>query len=311
MMLMSTPVAPAMETLSSSGLEMACWAASRARLSPRPMPVPISAAPPFCITVRTSAKSTLMIPVLVMRLAMPWVACSRTSSAFLSASWKGMPFPTTASSRSLGTTIMVSTFLRISVMPASACFIRRRPSKRKGLVTMPTVRAPDSRAIWATTGAAPVPVPPPMPQVTKTMSAPCTAAATSSRFSSMACRPISGRAPAPRPRVSLRPIWILMSDLDIASAWASVFTEMNSTPPSWSSIIRLTALPPPPPTPTTFIRAVCTPLSSSSKIMVGSPGPTQKKSWSHRFTGASTFSTAGDLRAPVPKLPLIATCRAP
>ena len=117
MMLISTPVAPAMETLSSSGLEMACWAASSARLSPRPMPVPISAAPPFCITVRTSAKSTLMMPVLVIRLEMPWVACSSTSSAFLSASWNGMPLPTTASSRSLGTTIMVSTFFRSSAMP--------------------------------------------------------------------------------------------------------------------------------------------------------------------------------------------------
>ena len=89
----------------------------------------------------------------------------------------------------------------------------------------------------------------------------------------MACRPISGRAPAPSPRVSFRPIWILMSDLDIASACASVLTEMNSTPPSWSSIMRLTALPPPPPTPTTFIRAVWTPLSSSSKIMVMFPRP--------------------------------------
>ena len=93
---------------------------------PRPIPVPISAAPPFCITVRTSAKSTLMMPVEVIRLAMPWVAWSRTSSAFLSASWNGMPFPTTASNRSLGTMIMVSTFLRISPMPPSACFIRRR-----------------------------------------------------------------------------------------------------------------------------------------------------------------------------------------
>ena len=106
------------------------------------MPVPISAAPPFCMTVRTSAKSTLMMPVLVMRLAMPWVAWSSTSSAFLSASWKGMPLPTTARSRSLGTTIIVSTFLRISEMPCSACFIRFRPSKRNGLVTMPTVSAP-------------------------------------------------------------------------------------------------------------------------------------------------------------------------
>src|SRR6185312_16391086 len=82
-----------------------------------------------------------------------------------------MPFPTTARRRSFGTTIMVSTFLRMSVIPLSACFIRRRPSKRNGLVTMPTVSAPVSRAIWATTGAAPVPVPPPMPQVTNTMSA--------------------------------------------------------------------------------------------------------------------------------------------
>ena len=101
--------------------------------------------------------------------------------------------------------------------------------------------------------------------------------------------------------MSFFPIWILMSDLEIASACASVLTEMNSTPSSCSSIMRLTALPPPPPTPTTFIRAFWTPLSSSSKIMVCSLGPTQKKSWSHRFTGASTFSTAGDFRAPGPE----------
>ena len=48
---------------------------------------------------------------------MPWVAWSRTSSAFLSASWNGIPLPTTARSRSLGTTIIVSTFFRISAMP--------------------------------------------------------------------------------------------------------------------------------------------------------------------------------------------------
>ena len=102
-----------------------------------------------------------------------------------------------------------------------------------------------------------------------------------------------------------------MSDLEMARACASVLTEMNSTPPSWSSIMRLTALPPPPPTPTTFMRAVWTPLSSSSKIMICPLGPTQKKSWSHRFTGASTFSTAGDFLTPVPKPPLTATCRAP
>ena len=41
----------------------------------------------------------------------------------------------------------------------------------------------------------------------------------------------------------------------ISSAWASVFTAMNSTPFRPASIIRLTALTPPPPTPTTLITA--------------------------------------------------------
>ena len=46
------------------------------------------------------------------------------------------------------------------------------PSNRNGVVTIPTVSAPSSRATFATTGAAPVPVPPPSPAVTKTMSEP-------------------------------------------------------------------------------------------------------------------------------------------
>src|SRR2546422_4411108 len=70
-MLISTPVAPAIEMLSSSGLEIACCAASIARFSPRPWPVPINAVPPFCITVRTSAKSTLTRPVTQIRAEIP------------------------------------------------------------------------------------------------------------------------------------------------------------------------------------------------------------------------------------------------
>src|SRR3712207_6289841 len=42
---------------------------------------------------------------------------------------------------------------------------------------------------------------------------------------------------------------------------------MNSTPSRCSSIMRFTALPPPPPTPTTFMRAFCEALSSNSKII--------------------------------------------
>src|SRR5438309_342574 len=269
-MLISTPVAPAIEILSSRGLEIACWTASMARFSPRPVPVPMIADPPFCITVRTSAKSTFTIPVTAIRVEMPCVAWSSTSSAFLSASWKGMPLPTTARSRSLGTTTMVSTCFFSSAIPISACRMRLRPSNRNGFVTMPMVRAPRSRAICAMPGDAPVPVPPPMPQVTKTRSAPCSECRTSSRFSSMAWRPISGRAPAPRPRVSFFPICTFTSALLLSKACASVFTEMNSTPWSPSSTMRFRALPPPPPTPTTFIRAFCDTVSSSSKIMAPS-----------------------------------------
>src|SRR5436309_2768822 len=138
-MLMRTPVAPVIEMLSSSGDEIACCTASIARFSPRPMPVPMIAAPPFCITVRTSAKSTFTMPVTVMREEIPCVAWSTTSSAFL-----------------------------------------------------------------------------------------------------------------------------------LSRACASVFTEMNSTPWSPSSTMRFRALPPPPPTPTTFIRAFCDTVSSSSKIMAPS-----------------------------------------
>ncbi len=220
--------------------------------------------------VRTSAKSTFTSPVTRIRSEMPCVACSSTSSAFFSASLKLVPLPTTERRRSLGTTIMVSAERFSSASPSSAWRIRFFPSKRKGLVTMATVSAPISRAISAITGAAPVPVPPPMPAVMNTRSAPSKALRISSRFSSSACRPISGRAPAPRPRVSFWPIWILTGALLFLSTWASVFTEMNSTPSRSSSIIRSTALPPPPPTPTTFMRAFWGRVSSYSKIILGS-----------------------------------------
>src|SRR4029077_2086278 len=60
------------------------------------------------------------------------------------------------------------------------------------------------------------------------------------------------------------------SALLLSKACEAVFTEMNSTPWSPSSTMRFKALPPPPPTPTTFIRAFCDTVSSSSKIMAPS-----------------------------------------
>ena len=76
-------------------------------------------------------------------------------------------------------------------------------------MTTPTVRMPASRAISATTGAAPVPVPPPMPAVMNTMSVLSSALAIWLRLSSAALRPTSGLEPAPLPPVSFSPIWIL------------------------------------------------------------------------------------------------------
>ena len=87
----------------------------------------------------------------------------------------------------------------------------------------------------------------------KTMSEPSRAWAIFSLSSSAARSPIEGSPPAPRPRVSLSPMRSLCGASDWRSAWASVLRAMNSTPIISARIIRLTALLPPPPTPTTLI----------------------------------------------------------
>ena len=79
-----------------------------------------------------------------------------------------------------------------------------------------------------------------------------------------------GSAPAPRPLVSLRPIWMLdRRRVAASSACTSVLATMNSTPLEAASTMRLTALLPPPPTPTTLIRAPVA-LSASSVSRSGS-----------------------------------------
>ncbi len=203
----------------------------------------------------TSAKSRLIRPGVVIRSVMPWTPESSTWSADLNASRTLTPRSLMDSSRSFGITMSVSTWSRSSAIPDSALVARRRPSKVNGRVTTPMVSAPRARAMRATTGAPPVPVPPPSPAVTKTMSAPRRTSSISSAWSSAALRPTSGSAPAPRPRVSSRPTSSLTSASLMSSAWASVLTAMNSTPLRPCSIIRLTALTPPPPTPTTLMTA--------------------------------------------------------
>ena len=62
MMLKTIPVALSMGE-SRSGDEMAAVAASSALVFPLPVPMPMRAVPALPITLRTSAKSTLMSPV--------------------------------------------------------------------------------------------------------------------------------------------------------------------------------------------------------------------------------------------------------
>src|SRR5918999_279847 len=250
----SRPLAPSIDA-SSSGEEIAARAASSARFSPAAPPTPINADPAFVSTVRTSAKSRLMRPGVMIRLVIPSTPWYRTWSAMRNASRIEVSGSEIWRRRSLGTMISVSTDALRSWIPWSAWTARRCPSKENGRVTTPIVSEPSSRAMSATTGAPPVPVPPPSPAVTNTMSAPLRISSISSRCSSEARRPMSGSAPDPSPRVVSRPMSSFTSASDIRRACASVLIAMNSTPLRPASIIRLTALTPPPPMPTTLITA--------------------------------------------------------
>ena len=216
----------------------------------------------------TSAKSRLISPGTMIRSEMPCIACRSTSSAVAKASVSGVLRAMVASRRSLGMVMTLSTDSRSSTRPRSAWVARRLPSNLNGLVTTAIVSAPSSLARLAITGAAPVPVPPPRPAVTKTMSAPSSTSISLSVSSSAACRPTFGSAPAPSPLVSLAPIWTFTAASFSRKACTSVLATMNSTPSRPARTMRLTALQPPPPTPTTLIRAPTAP-SSSIRIRSG------------------------------------------
>ena len=217
---------------------------------------------------------------------MPCTPWRSTSSASMKASRIGVRFSTILSRYWLGMTIRVSTASRSLAMPSSAISILRRPSKSKGLVTTATVRMSMSRVIWASTGAAPVPVPPPMPAVTNTMSAPRTTFSSASLSSRAALSPTSGTPPAPRPCVSLLPIGTLSGDRELCSACRSVLIVMKSTCCRPDAIMRLTALLPPPPTPITLIEVRLEPRSSLS-LMVIVPLPVLRAPLLYRLPAAA------------------------
>ena len=144
-----------------------------------------------------------------------------------------------------------STCLDISSTPSRAWSIFLSPSKRKGIVTMPTVRMPSSFDTRAITGAAPVPVPPPIPAVMNAIFVPSLSILRmSSMLSSAASRAFCGMLPAPRPSL---PSCKCTGTGESLRAWASVLHNTNVTSCMPSRYMWLTALPPPPPTPMTFI----------------------------------------------------------
>ncbi len=165
---------------------MAASAAARARPSPEALPVPIIATPISDITVRTSAKSTLIKPSFIINSEMPCTAPNNTSFAALKALSMVTLLSIAASSFSFGTVIKESTYSANSVSPCCATAMRFLPSNGNGLVTTATVKIPISRATCATIGAAPVPVPPPIPAVINTISAPRNTSAMRSLSSSAA-----------------------------------------------------------------------------------------------------------------------------
>ena len=115
------------------------------------------------------------------------------------------------------------------------------------------VKAPISLAIPDTMPPAPVPVPPPRPHVMKTASALAKACLISSSASRVASSPIWGIAPAPNPRVVLRPSKIFWGTLVERRCCASVLAAIRSAPSIPSSTSLAIVLQPPPPQPMILI----------------------------------------------------------
>ena len=143
--------APFSVTSSSSGLTIASSAAAMARCSPAASPMPIMARPMSPSTARTSARSRLMSPSLMMRSVMVTMPEYMTWSAITKASANVVLSVAMRNRFSLGMTSSVSAYLRSSAMPASALRSRFAPSNWNGLVTTAMLRTPRSLASRAIT----------------------------------------------------------------------------------------------------------------------------------------------------------------
>ena len=205
---------------------------------------------------RTSAKSRLIRPGIVIRSVMPWTPWRRTLSASRNASRMLVRRSTIASSFSFGITISVSTISRRRSMPSCAW--------RAALRALEGERARDDadgqRADLV------------LGDLGDHRRGARAGAAALARGDEHHVRALErlldvvarlGRGALADLRVRARaealregaPMCSLRSASVIWSACASVLAAMNSTPESPASIIRFTALVPPPPTPTTLMTA--------------------------------------------------------
>ena len=213
------------------------------------------AVPALVMIIFTSAKSVLMRPGVVIRSVMPCTPCSSTSSAILKALTIDVFSLDTVSSRSFGMTMRVSTF-SLQLLDAGLGLHRAAPAlegERPGdhadgeraerLGDLGDDRRGTGPGAAALAGGDEHHVGA-LEHLLDLLAVLLGRLATD-----------LGVAAGAEPAVSSRPMSSLTSASLISSAWASVLTAMNSTPFSPASIMRLTALTPPPPTPTTLMTA--------------------------------------------------------
>ena len=159
-------------------------------------------------------------------------------------------FGTRSRRRLLSRRINESVRSRRRWIPARAFVIRPR-SARNGVVARLITTLPAAWASSATWGATPVPVPPPSPTVMKVRSASPIWFRSSCSEISAHRSPISGRPPAPMPRVTPPPIRSFRSAWMESRCTASVFTTTVRAPWMPMRWRRSTEFPPAPPHPTT------------------------------------------------------------
>ena len=238
---------------SSSGLLSAFFKALAARSLPSPRPEPKRQRERFVRSALMSSSSpTLIRPGRTTRRMTALIDSQMMWSAAEKASWMPCLARTSSPMRLLSkvTNALDRTASSLSAVSAWSC--RRLPSKANGMVAKTTTKAPSSRAMRVTMGAAPEPVPPPRPVQRKTIRQSLIEARIWPSASSTAWWPSAGSPPEPRPRVRLTPSCIFSMARQAESVLRSVLSASNSEPSMPSSATRSSMLTPAPPRPMIF-----------------------------------------------------------